>query len=365
MSVAVREVAARSTWPDEPATLPLTAQRALLADRQLALRQLGLAGSRAVLIEYDTQGHLASWAMQEDGTDPQSWQQQPIEQAFPGATALLDQVDNALDGRVGHLRLSPRRWVLAWRLDGAHAVVAQASFREGRVGLSNEVLAMLRGLCDAGIHADLVQRELVAALPGRPRLPPWPQVERRRAAPSRWMAWPSLVLVCIAALAAAWAAVVLLPQWQRQQAEQQAALERWQLLADTGFQRSLATALATGDPTQLQAVLSSFAEQGYLLKARVTNGRQQVVAEVGDRTQAAHPGGTAPEWLASARQVDLRLGSEPYGRLHYVRRHADGPPPAPQGLQWTSVLALLSAALGAVMMAARWPQRRRRARSVA
>jgi len=345
-------------WPDEP-DLSGSPDPALDRDLYRAVAPLGLASLRAAVLEVDTQDRLGAWSLHGPADAEKAVLARPLEQALPGALEALVRLVAHPSGQTTVQRLSPRRWLLAWSLSPDRVVVAQATYRDGRPALQPPDLATLRALCDAGMQADVARQRLSDLQPRRePRASTWPQVERRRHWHPDWVVWPSLVLVCVSALLAAWLAVVSVPQLRADLQAQATRQATWQRMAEGHFTRSVAAALANGDYDEVQAVLAGFMTQGYLEQAVVTNTRQQVVAVVGQMADV-RPGEPLPaQWAAPAQQVELRLGAEPFGRLFYRSRHGavDATAAPLRHLQWLAGLALASAALGAGLIAARRPR---------
>ena len=262
-------------------------------------------------------------------------------------------------------RLSPRRWVFAWRIDERRVVMAMAHFLDGRIELEPTDSAMVRLVCDAGIHAGSGQGSAAAAatsdLASEPVGLVWPKVERRRQVVPKWMSWPALALCVGSALLAAWLAVVSVPQARTEVQARQADIERLQSMADGTVTRSVASALATGDYGEVQTALSGFAQLGYFDHAVVLNASARVVAQVGQVPGARIGDALGPEALGQAQSVDLVLGSESSGKLLILR------PPARlehslalPTMQLLAGAALAASALAAGLIAARKPERRRR-----
>lgn len=346
-------------WPDEP-DLSSSPDPALDRDLHRALPPLGLASLRAAVLEIDTQACLGAWSVHGPADAERAVLARPLEQALPGATEALVRLVANPGHQTTVQRLSPRRWLLAWSLSSDRVMVAQATYQDGRSALQPQDQALLRSLCDAGMQAEMARQRLSDLLP-RPnrRSPSWPQIERRRDWHPHWQAWPSLVLVCVSALLAAWLAVVSVPQLRAHAQAVAAQQALWQRMADAHFTRSVAAALASGDYEEVQTVLAGFMTQGYLEQAVVTNARQQVVALVGP-VQGVRVGEALPAaWSGAGQATELRLGAEPFGRLAYTSRQAAQAGAVNehlQPLQWLAGLALAFGALGAGLIAARRPR---------
>jgi hypothetical protein len=350
--------AVHSRWPDEAWCPPPKVDTAVLTDLQHAMGPLRLLSLRAAVAELDTLHLTLGWSLQHAGEPPEPVRDEPLERAFPGAVAAVSRLHAAPGGSTVQQRLSPRRWMLAWRLDRERVAVAVVHYTDGRASLPDDAVATVRLLCGAGLLAEqaVLHAQVAPAAAGGPA---WPVVERRRRALPPWRAWPSLLLVCASALMVAWLAVVWMPQARQHWHTQQARVDQLQALADSSFSRDVASALGTGDYAEVQATLAQFAARGYLEHAVVVNARQQVVALVGEG-QGARVGETLPAGLGpQGRAVDLRLGAEPFGRLYYQRAGLATPPdPALGAMQALAALALASAAMASGLIASRRPRAR-------
>lgn len=327
-------------------------------DMARMFRNLGVVSFRAVVVDIDSLVFHSSWAIHSTGALHDSAFEASLEGAFPNAAGTMAQLSAVPIASTLVQRMSPRRWVFAWRIDERRAVMAMAHFLEGRMAMAAVDTAVVRLVCDAGIQADLALPQRSAAEPAASG-PVWPQVERRRRVVPRWIRLPALLLVCLCTLLAGWLTLVSLPQTRHDAAQRDTELDRLQTMADRTMVRSVAAALGSGDYGEVQLALSGFAALGYFDQAVVTNTDHRVVAFVGT-VGGVRIGDAAPlDLLRRATHQPLMQGSAPNGQLLILR-----PPVASaqqrviDRLMWPSVLALVTGACAALLMAARWPRRR-------
>lgn len=329
------------------------------SDMARTLSALGVASLRTTVIDLDSMLHQVGWGYHQGHDAPDSGFDQPLDTAFPGASAAISRVEASDSDDTVVQRLSPRRWVFAWRVDDSRMVMATVHYHHGHLALEPRDIATIRLVADAGLHADQNAALAPAPVPRRTEVA-WPQVERRRRVVPRWISWPAAVLACLAALLGGWMTAVTVPQARQDAVVRQADLDRLRAMADSTVSRSIATAMASGDYGEVQAALSSFAALGYFEQAVVTNARQRVVASVGDMSGVRIGDAPPAELVQQAQVSDLMQGSEANGRL-LVQRPASFA--AAQNrvlhLQWLAGLAMLSAGAAAALVVARVPNRQR------
>lgn len=337
----------------------LTDQQPFATDMARTLNELGVAGLRTTVIDLDTMLHQAGWGYHQGPDNPDSGFDQPLESAFPGASAAIARVEASESHEPVVQRMSPRRWVMAWRVDESRMVMALVHFHQSHITLEPHEVATIRLVADAGLHADQVAAPASAPTPRRTELA-WPQVERRRRVVPRWIAWPAASLACVAALLGGWMTAVAVPQARQDAVVRQADLDRLRAMADSTVTRSMATAMASGDYGEVQAALSSFAALGYFEKAVVTNARQRVVASVGELSGVRIGDAPPADLVQQAQASDLMQGSETNGRL-FIQRPAlyAAAQHRVSTLQGLAALAMLCAGAAAAMVVARWPSRQR------
>lgn len=337
-----------------------TAQgRAITDDMARMFRSLGVVSFRAAVVDIDSLSFHSNWTVHStggwhDGASDAS----ALEGAFPGAAGTVARLSATPIDTTLVQRMSPRRWVFAWRIDERRAVMAMAHFLEGRIAMAPVDTAVVRLVCDAGIQAEQAAPPRPAAAP-ETKGPAWPQVERRRRVVPRWMRGPALALVCLATALVFWLGLVALPQ-ARQEAEQgQAELDRLRTMADRTVVRSVAAAMASGDYGEVQIALTGFATLGYFEQAVVTNTAQRVVAIEGPVSGARIGDPPPADLLSRARATPLMQGTAPNGQLLvYSPSAADAQALTLDRLQWLGLLALAVLAATLPMMALGWPRRR-------
>ncbi len=339
-----------STSPGALAPAAALIAPALLDDAARMFDQLGLKAFRAAVVDLDSLGFHRVWSMSDSGATGEHAPQMPLNSQFPGATATLMQLADAPANTTVVQRLSPRHWSFAWRLDAERAVVAEARYQDARAMMCDIDTALVRLVCDTGIHAGLSPQddadddeESLVWPPSRER--------RQRRRGMRQSRLGAMVFAAVSALLALWIAFFALPDMSGQSARQQ-------VLAEKTMAHMLSVAMATGDYGEVQSALSTFESIGYFKSAAVTNPKQRVVslanAEPGWRIGDATPAAAAMQ----ARSLELAMGSEQYGKLWLISASSGG---GGQRLIWTRVAALaafMAAALAVVLLL--WHRRRSR-----
>ena len=318
--------------------LPPLPSPVVAADMATIFAQLGVLSFRASVVDISSMVFLSGWAVSELGEiSGETRADGPLDSVIPGAAATIGQLEHAQPGHAAVQRLSARRWLVVWRIDGRQVVVADARYREARSMVGDLDTALIRLLCQGALGqirnsqqpidlpAPVHTPELVFTQPEGPVLP--------------WRA--GLALAAAAALTGVWLAAVALPG-ARADAEQLAAQSsRLHMAANHAIVQGLSSALATGDYGEVQTSLSSFAALGYFESAAVTNLNQRVVALQG-RVDGMRVGDVAAASVANPF-LDLSAGGKPLGRLLILK----SPPPSFElgswaGLRITAALAVLA-----------------------
>ncbi len=290
---------------------------ALLSDTARMFRQLGVESIRASVVELSTMVLQQAWSISDLGESEDDHRERPLDSTFPGAHALLAEVGKSTSGETTIQKLSPRHWVLAWRLDNLHAVVAEARYREAHGAMGEVHQSLLRLVCNTGIRA---KSSTSATLEEEADLLVWPMVERRQSPKMMPKRLTALLLCALSALVAVWLAIVALPGAQEVLSAQLAELGRFRSQSDTTMQSGLSAAMATGDYGEVQTALSSFEQLGHVQRAVVTNVRRQNVAMVGIN-EGLRIGVVMPaDAVIGARVMELKMGAQHYGQLILLKQ---------------------------------------------
>lgn len=281
-------------------------------DLATTLRYLGVRSLHAGRVESETFALLGSWSIQADGRVADGPAGLALDSLYPGGSALLVQLAKAPLDAIRTLELSPRSWLLAWHADARSAIVAEVQFDTPRHAISDIQVALVRFVCNASIRGH------APAPSGPPPGPAWPQVERRsRPMPMRNIG-PLLLLMALAALCAAWLALVAAPSTREAAAVQQLELQRLREMAQATLVHDLSVSLATSDYGEVQDELTAFASLGYFQGAVVTNAAQRIVAMSGTVDSQRIGDGVTPAFVQRARVLELKLGSQTHGRVLFV-----------------------------------------------
>jgi hypothetical protein len=352
--------AASSTLFGEP--LPVTDLQlaaTLAQDVARVLRQTGVGLMRASVVDIDSLVSQVAWTLTERGQISTSAAEGPLDRSFTAATTAIDQLADAPDDETLLHRLSPRRWGIAWKLDDAHVVLAEAQFYDRRDIVSDADRSLLRLICSAAMRgtsgADTAEAVDVGARLMPPAVAP---DEASGKAPLRRL---SQALVVLSALLAAWLALATVPELRRGVAERETQVARLRTLADKTLSHGVAGALAGGDYGEVQTTLSSFAALGYFDGAAVLNPRHRVVALAG-RSDPLRIGDVPPaEAQRNAQVIELAQGAQPLGQLLVLSAPATSPLPGlPATLMPVAAAALLAAAAAAVVTLLAWRGQHRR-----
>jgi hypothetical protein len=327
-------------------------------DMARMLRVVGVQSVRASVVDLASRAFQAGLSISDDGVVVERRGDRGLDSLFPGAASALDHLTQGSVEQARLQKLSPRRWVVAWRIDAVLAVIAEAQYRDRRDAVGDIDTAVLRLVCNASIRSSLAARE-AAALPGGDDTPPvlvWPQVERRAIKPPArsWLALFVLQVFC--ASMSAWVALVGVPGAQRGLAQEKAQNAQLRKTTDATLAQRVSNAMATGDYGEAQTELASFSSLGYFQRAVVTNANGKVVAMVGDAAGVRIGDLVDPAFAAAAGKLDLVLGSVRHGQLLIVTRT---PPAAASllGLRITAALTFVAALAGAVTVGLLLPRR--------
>ncbi len=337
--------------------LPMLAP-ALAADVARMFRQLGIESVRASVVDLGTMAFLAAWTITDNGDISDENPDRPLDSQFPGAAATIGQLAHSPVDQTVVQRLSPRRWSFAWRIDTLHVVLAEARYRDMRAAVTQVDTALVRLLCDTGIHG---HRGSDTAPGNLDNTPAWSQSrERRKHRRSPIVHQLSLALMVVAGALALWLGLVALPDARDAAAQAQASAARMRSIADSTMVRGLSTALATGDYGEVQNELTSFESLGYFNSAAVVNARGRVVSLSGP-AEGLRIGSEVPAEVSSAsRSFDLSMGSERYGQLLLLKAAAaDGVDSRFMPLR-IAALVSAAAALAAALLKALQLRRSRR-----
>ena len=341
--------------PTAPAGLPPVESAlapALLDDAARMFHELGLKAVRAAVVDLASMEFHHVWGMSDNGIAGAASgvlaTELPLDSQFPGARKNLQQLVETVSEFTVEQRLSPRHWSFAWRLDGERAMVAEARYHDARAIVGMIDTALVRLLCDTGIHAGLSGGDDTED--DSPLIWPASRERRLRRKGLRQSRLSAVALAAGSALLAVWMVFVALPDVSRQSAKQQMVVEK--TMAQT-----LSVAMATGDYGEVQHALTTAQSIGFFSGAAVTNAGQRVVslasAGAGWRIGDVVPASAGAE----ARKVELTLGSQRYGTLWLIGSSMGDPGGALAALRIAAMAVLAAAAASALLLL-----RRRRAR---
>jgi hypothetical protein len=164
-----------------PDTVPASSFAAALRHDLARLpAELGLAQLRVTVVDLPMLAFQAGWSMGPGGefTSVAPSDRKP-DTVFPGAAEpIRDLVEAGIEHTLVR-KLSPRRWVFAWRLDELHLALAEAQFTERHDDVSDGATNLLRALCTTLISTG---GGTVAGPGGAAMLDAaqaWPHVDRR------------------------------------------------------------------------------------------------------------------------------------------------------------------------------------------
>jgi hypothetical protein len=308
---------------------------ALAQDTQLVFQQMGLQTLRISLLKRGSLDAQSSCLIGEQGDVQQADTSRHVDSVFPGGAAHLEDLMNRPELFTSVRKLSPRHWLLAWRLQDGHAVVADAKFHDKRDALSDADAAIIRLVCNTSFGR--LQDEAADADTALAAAQVWPQVERRQRSTSSRPAWPSLLLLATAVLCSAWLLFMALPNEQRRADALQAEFNQ---LRDGTLNRSLSAALATGDYGEVQLALQNFLDLGQFQSAVVTNDKQRLIAMAGSLPNQRIGEAVAPAYANAAKVLKLATGSQQHGELLYEPKLASHS--GNSASVWVAALALLA-----------------------
>ena len=338
----------------------------LARDMAMMFGQIGVVSLRASVVDMESMAFQPAWSITERGEIGEDPHNRGLDSAFPAAMATIAQMGVSTPEHTVVRKLSPRHWAFAWRIDEQHVAVAEARYRDQRDMQTQADTALVRLICDNGIHASQVGTAdgggwgnvlPAGTLDGRP-LMTWPAIDRRRANRGAVAGPLSVFVVVLSALLALWMVAVAIP-WVRSDASAlQTELTRLHDMGNGSMLQSLAATLATGDYGEVQAALSSFAALGYFQGAVVTNARQRIVSVAGTASDARIGDAVSPTLARSAQVLDLSIGSERYGQL--MTLGAAAPTEASSGLRvlWVSALLVCLSTVAAAWLLV-WRHRQR------
>lgn len=324
-------------------------------DLATTLHYLGVRSLHAAVVDMASLQLQGMYSISASGAVSDDSAVLALESVFPGASVTIGQLAAAPLDAIRAREISPSYWLLAWRVDAQHAVVAETQFDTPRHSVSDIQVALLRFICNSSIRGRAAAAPGAAVAAG----PVWPQVERRQGATPARKLWPILAALLLSAACAAWLAFVVAPNERAAALAQQSELARLREQAQGTLAHNLSVALATADYGEVQGVLSAFSSLGYFEGAIVTNAAQRIVAMSGEVDKQRIGDGATPSFARRAQVVDLKLGSQSHGQVLFVSAPAPADFSAPAtGLVAGAALAC-AAALGAAALLAPRPRRRR------
>ena len=338
----------------------------LARDMAMMFGQIGVVSLRASVVDMESMAFQPAWTITERGVVGEDPLNRGLDSAFPAAMATIAQMGVSSPEHTVVRKLSPRHWAFAWRIDDQHVAVAEARYRDQRDMQTEADTALVRLICDNGIHANQLgaadgsgRRSAMPAgtLDGRP-LMMWPAIDRRRANQATFVGPLSVFVVVLSALLALWMVAVAIP-WARSDAVAlQTELTRMHEMGNGSMLQTLASTLATGDYGEVQAALTSYASLGYFQGAVVTNARQRIISVAGTVTEARIGDAVSPALARSAQVLDLSIGSERYGQLLTLGAAAPAEPSSGSRVLLASALMVCLSTVAAALLLL-WRHRRR------
>lgn len=317
-------------------------------------RHLGVQSLRASVVDLLSRDPQATWSIDDFGTVTAGDAARPLDSIFPAGTATVEQLEQAAEDATVMRKLSPRRWIFAWRLEGEGAIVGEAQFNERRDAVSEADAELIRLVCSTRFRG----AELSAAPAGAASIElVWPQVDRRGRASAPRSAWLPVALLGATALLAAWLALFAAPAARELVKGHQAEVVQRRAMADATLVHGLSLALAGGDYGDVQSSLSAFAALGYFRSAAVLNANERVVALAGPAEGVRVGEKLVPRVAGAARALALKSGSAQNGQLLLLSEAAAAGAGMQAGALLVVALMTLAAALGAAGVFA-WRLRR-------
>jgi hypothetical protein len=333
---------------------------ALVQDTQRVFQQMGLQSLRISLLKHGSLDALSSYLIGEQGDMQGADVHRHVDSVFPGGAAHLEELLNRPEPFTSVRKLSPRHWLLAWRLQDGHAVVADAKFNDKRDALNDADAAIIRLV--ANTRWGRLQDEAAGGDAGLTAAQVWPHVERRKRGVSADTSgfggpvWLSAALLATVLLCSAWLLLFALPQWQQRT---QALRAEFIQLRDGTVTRGLSAALATGDYGEVQMALQNLFELGQFQSAIVTNDKRRVIAMVGSVKNQRIGEAVTPASTAAAQVLKLATGSQQHGELLYEPKLTQSS--SGSSNEWAPLVAAAAALLAAVgLLGLQWLGRRRR-----
>jgi hypothetical protein len=316
---------------------------ALVHDTRRVFQQMGLQTLRISLLKRGSLDAQSSCLIGEQGDLQEADVQRQVDSVFPGGAAHLEELMNRPELFTSMRKLSPRHWLLAWRLHDGHAVVADAKFLDKRDVLSDADAATIRLVCNTSFGR--LRAEVEEDASGTATAQVWPQVERRKAAASPqppWLRLALLSLLSLCTLCSAWLVFLALPQAQR---SEQALRAEFSSLRDGTMTRGLSAALATGDYGEVQLVLQTFFDLGQFQSAVVTNDKQRAIAVAGAVKNQRIGEPVVPTFASAAQVLKLATGSQQHGELLFEPAPSQSSGAGGKAPIWGAALLLLVSAV--------------------
>ena len=336
----------------------------LARDMAMVFSQIGVVSLRAAVVDMESMAFHPAWSITERGEIGEDPLNRGLDSAFPAAMATIAQMGVSSPEHTVVRKLSPRHWAFAWRIDDRHVAVAEARYRDQRDMQTEADTALVRLICDNGIHANQVdladgsgRAGAISAGNGRPQMA-WPAIDRRRSGSAAAINPLAVFVAVLSALLALWMVAVAIP-WARSDAVAlQTELTRMQDMGKGSMLQTLASTLATGDYGEVQAALTSYAALGYFQGAVVTNARQRIISVAGTVNEARIGDAVSPALARSAQVLDLSIGSERYGQLLTLGAAAPAEPSSGSRVLLASALMVCLSTVAAALLLL-WRHRRR------
>ncbi|MFM2450259.1 MAG: hypothetical protein RIS44_2709 [Pseudomonadota bacterium] len=292
-------------------------QAPLDAHHRSLWNMLGVDSCRVWTIDMRSASWVAGRWMGDSGSASGALTSPTRDAAGPGVDECLRQWlrPGALPiGDVATRMLSPRRWLLFWRVDVGVGLLVHVSSVRGRTSLDDERMATMRLLCEQWMVDE------VAALTDRKSAGAgWDRVERRSRGSTPRLVSATLAASVLCAAGGVWLAG---PGAGTVQADLDGQRRKQAQLAqrvDHSILRGLSHVLAGGDYGELQELLTDKGSIGHLEEAVVVNARNQAVAQVGPVSGVRLGLTVPPEVESSARALALSKDGLALGRLLITR----------------------------------------------
>jgi hypothetical protein len=232
----------------------------------------------------------------------------------PSFARAVEQLSQSAVGEVLVKKLGLHRSLYVWRIERRVVVVAEVS-NVGPLPTEDVDAALVKEICGAAIHA----RQTGAASRGHEAASRAPSGidPRSQRARSPWVkaGWACVLAMLACAALGAWLLTTAVPGAHDIAAKTRSEMSRLRALMDTEMTHGLSLAMSKGDYGEVQEMLSTYADSGYVSQAAVTNAKERVVAIAGDWSKLQIGASVPDDVLRAAQTMDLRLGSENFGRL--------------------------------------------------